>query len=182
MSIQRRSLGAIEYNRVLQRACPVRLQLIRAHTYNCVGGTCFTNGRKSISGACPICAGTGYLPSRAPTLPQLPNADSYFITADLQVGHGLYGAGGSMLRLVADIGKENIGDATLFTKFQDYDYRTGKMIFPIVDKSLPQPDRIVARSGEVYNIVRALPVSIGCEDIARVFACEIGSFSVSGGR
>lgn len=170
MGIQRRSLGQQEFNRVLMRSCPQKLRLVRASSYNCIGGTCFSNGRESISALCPVCFGTGYLPGT-------PGMTTYFIYGDLQIGHGLYGSGGDYLKLIADLGRQDVGDATLFTKFLDYDHRTGKEIHPMIDAGFPQPDQVISTSGVSYNIVRQLVVSIGSEDIARVFACEQGAFS-----
>lgn len=109
-----------------------------------------------------------------------PYADFYFIYGDLQIGHGLYGAGGDYLRLIADIGKQQIGDATLFTKYFDIDRQTGKKIYPVIDETLPRPDVIISLSGQPYNIVREMSVEIGSEQIARIYTCERGSFSPSG--
>ena len=110
-------------------------------------------------------------------MPGTPKSTTYFIYGDLQIGHGLDGAGGDYLKLIADIGRQDVGDATLFTKYLDYDHRTGKPIYPIIDATFPQPDRVIGLNGVSYNVVRELVVTIGSENIARVFACEQGAFS-----
>lgn len=189
MAIQRRSLEQHEFNTVLMRTCPRKIQLIHAFPYNCVGGTCFINGRNSLDPFCPICDGTGYLTgnqttgqSQNPAFSQSPYAKSYHIYGDIQQGHGLYGAGGNLVKLIADLGKENIGDATIFTKMWDIDHSTGAIIYPVIDQSLPRPDRIISIYGDDYNIVREVIVEIGNNQICRVFSANKGEFSPSGVR
>lgn len=195
MGIQGRSLEQQEYERALERQCPVKVKLVRARPFNCTGGSCFANGRESVSLTCPVCAGTGYLGVErinsvqivtATGLPfsdaDAPAADFYLIYGDVQTGHGLYGSGGDYLKLLPDLGKLDIGDATFYCKMFDRDHRTGLIIYPKVDPSLPRPDRIyVTTSVTPYNVVRELIINIGSSTlIGRVFTLDQGTFTAVG--
>jgi hypothetical protein len=193
MSIQGRSLVQQEWERALRRSNPFKIKLIRARAYNCVGGKCFENGRESISATCPVCAGTGYLGVSFngsgiriitstgafynDALP--PASDIFFIYGDVQTGHGLYGAGGDYLKLLMDLGKQDVGDATLFSLMYDRDRRTGDVIFPLVAPTLPRPDRVVTRYGNEYNVVKQLIAEIGATQICRIFTLEQGTFTAT---
>jgi hypothetical protein len=191
MSIAGRSLVQQEWERELLRSNPNKIKLLRANPYNCVNGLCFINGRQEISNGCPVCAGTGYLGvtldgsgnrvfnGKPYTDMAAPASKVYFIYGDVQSGHGLYGAGGDYLKLLADLGKEDVGDATLFAKMYDYDRQTGTKIFPIVDPTLPRPDRIVDQYGAIYNVVRQLIAQIGATKICRIFTLEQGTFTAT---
>ncbi len=189
MAILRKSLEQREFNFILMRSCPRKLQLVRANPLNCTGGNCFQNGRGSVSALCPICDGTGYLTgtqadaaSQSPPFSRAPYAISYFIYADLQLGHGLYGSGGDYLRLIADLGKQNIGDATIYCKMWDVDHATGKTIYPVIDSTLPRPDFFVSTYGKTYNIVKEIIAEIGNNQICRIFSANEGSFNPMGSR
>jgi hypothetical protein len=189
MSIQRKSLAQREFSNILMRSAPRRLQLIRALPLNCTGGNCFANGRGSVSALCAVCDGTGYLTgtqaggaAQNPPFSQAPYAKTFFIYADLQLGHGLYGSGGDYLRLIADLGKQDIGDSTIFCKMWDYDHTSGNIIYPVIDPTLPRPDMIVSQYGKPYNIVREIIAEIGNEQICRIFSANVGSFGVMGTR
>jgi len=173
------------------KTAPQKLLLIHALPLNCTGGNCFQNGRGSISALCSICDGTGYLTgsqsggaAQKPPFSQAPYATSVFIYGDLQQGHGLYGAGGDFLKLIADLGKQDVGDGTLFCKMWDFNQLTGEIVYPVVDATLPRPDIIVSVYGQPYNIIREMIAEVGNEQIARIFSVEKGSFSSmsNGGR
>lgn len=189
MSINRRSLQQREFNNILMRTCPRKLMLIHALPYNCTGGSCFNNGRGSISALCLVCDGTGYLTgtqaggnAQKPPFSQPPYANSCMIYGDLQIGHGLYGSGGDLIRLIGDLGKESIGDATLFSKVWDVNHANGEIVYPIIDPILPRPDVIISTYGKPYNVIKELIVEIGNEQICRVFTLENGSFGLTSGR
>ncbi len=183
MAILRKSLAQREFNFSLMRTCPRKLQLVHPRPLNCTGGSCFQNGRGSISALCPVCDGTGYLTgSQSGDFTQPPYADSCYIYGDLQIGHGLYGSGGDYLRLIADLGKQNIGDATLFTKMWDINHVTGKVIYPIIDASLPRPDQVISVYNQLYNVIREVIAEVGNDQICRIFTLEKGSFSMPGNK
>lgn len=189
-----RSLPQREFERYLHTSHPFKLRLIRANAFTCVGGLCFLNGRKSLSGQCPVCAGSGYIgvsrnvngnlivtATGAPYDDTMPPASiTYFISGDLQTGHGLYGSGGDFLKLLADLGKQDVGDATLFSLMYDKDHATGQVIYPIVDPNLTRPDRIISRDGNVYNVVRQMIIDDGAIRICRSFTLEAGTFTSTG--
>lgn len=194
MGIQSRSLEQQEFERALERSCPAKVRLVRANAYDCNSALCFANGRLEINNNCPLCAGTGYLGVsfingvRVVTATDAPYDDTmapasntYLIYADVQTGHGLYGSGGDYLKLLQDIGKQDVGDATAFTKMFDRDHATGAIIFPKVDPTLVRPDRIISTFGESYNVVRQLIASIGSSiNLGRIFTLEKGSFTAAG--
>jgi hypothetical protein len=189
MSVLRRSLAQREFNNILKRSAPRKLQLIRALPLNCTGGNCFQNGRGSVSALCPICDGTGYLTgsqsggaAQNPPFSQAPYATTYLIYADVQLGHGLYGSGGDYIRLIADLGKQDIGDATIFCEMWGIDHATGKVIYPVIDPTLPRPDMIISVYGKPYNVIREIIAEIGNEQICRIFSANEGSFGVMGTR
>lgn len=206
MGIQSRSLLQQQFEQIFERACTTKVRLIRANPFTCPGpvapALCFKNGRKDINNNCPVCAGTGYLGvsfdnsnprQRIVTVTGDPYDDTaapaskfFYIWADVQTGHGLYGAGGDYLKLLADIGKQLVGDATIFTKMYDRDHATGQVIYPIVDPSLPRPDRVISRHGSIYNVVQEILIEVGSETICRSFTTEQGSFTAlrgtAGGR
>lgn len=189
-----------EFERILRQSNPYKLRLIRANPFTCPGvtggGLCFANGRTSLVNTCPLCSGTGYngvtfdvngnrVYNGQPYDDTIaPASVSYYITADLQTGHGLYGSGGDFLALLADLGKYDVGDGTLFTMMYDRDHATGKLIFPRVDPSLVRPDRIVNEyfdeQQNIYNIVRGMIISNGAIKICRQFTVESGTFTSTG--
>jgi hypothetical protein len=188
-----RSTVQYEFETYLKRTNPFKVKLIRANPYNCVGGNCFTNGRESIDATCPVCAGTGYLgvelvgTQLTVTATGKPYDDtiapasfSYYIYGDVQTGHGLYGSGGDFLKLLLDLGKQDVGDGTLFSLMWDHDAITGQIIYPLVDPTLVRPDRIVSVHGTVYNIVRQQVIEIGAVTICRMFTLESGTFTSTG--
>lgn len=183
MSINRKSLIQHQYNDLLMRSAPTKLKLIRAKAYNCVGGSCFQNDRKSISAFCSVCGGTGYIGGHlTDDMTKGIYATTYFIYCDLQIGHGLYGSGGDYIRLIGDLGKQDIGDATAYTKMWDYDAVTGKVIYPQVDPTFARPDQIYSMYGIIYNITKQLVVTIGNDEICRISTCVQNSYESAGGR
>lgn len=183
MGIQGRPLQQMQFEAQIQRI--PKVLLVRANPWNCSGpgSLCFKPPRQNeINLDCPVCNGTGYLGGHrnATDTTIAPYSKSYRIYADLQTGHGLYGSGGDYTALIAQMGKMEVGDATIFTKMYDYDQVTGKRIYPLVSPKLPVPDRIVdPLSGNVYNVVKEIIARIGVDEICRIFTLEEGILSAT---
>lgn len=161
-----------EFERQLHQTCHRKLVLLRALPYNCVGGSCFIGGRDSVSKLCPVCGGTGYLGGQIGDDPErflgLPYNQVFLLLADLQPGHGLFGAGGTLTEILADLGKAQTGDATLFCPIQSLDGITGQMFAPRVDTSLVRPDRIISVTDRLYFVTETLEANIGDDVFALV--------------
>lgn len=191
-----RNIVQNEFELILRHSNPAKLKLLRANPYTCPGpptALCFANGRQSLSFQCPICAGSGYVGVTRNAVTgllmyggnpyddtNLPASTVYYIYADLQTGHGLYGSGGDFIKLLTDLGRQDVGDGTLFTLMFDVDRQTGAEIYPIVDPTLTRPDRIISRYGTIYNIVRQMIIEDGTTAICRSFTIEAGVFTSTG--
>lgn len=179
MGIMARGILQIEFERELERSNPRKIRLVRAKPFNCPN--CFINGRLSINELDETCGGTGYVNGVPGTdLTGALYSTTYYIYGDVQTGHGLYGNGGDYLKLIADIGKQAVGDATLFSKMYDRDHVSGNVIYPQCDPSFVRPDRIVSTHGTFFNVVREIIVEVGSDTICRVFTLDTGSFSSQG--
>lgn len=178
MSISPRNSRRLEFERELERFAPTKIRLIRALPYTCT--SCYTSGRLSLSLACTICNGTGYLGlARGANLNVPPAAKVFFMHGDVQLGHGLNGAGGDLVRVLSELGKQGIGEAVLFCKVDSYDSLTGEQFHPLVDETLTRPDRLVTSDGLMYDVTRALVGNFGSELVFRQFSLERGSQGVA---
>jgi hypothetical protein len=172
MAIQQRSLRRVQWEAQLEKLCPTKITLVRANPYTCPA---HVGSRTSIALACPTCNGTGYAGlARGANLNAAPAATIYFIYGDVQSGHGLYGNGGDFVRVLADLGKQEIGDATMFCKVDDVDARTGKLIHPDTDPTYPRPDRIIDRFGVLYTVAKSLLGNFGDDAVYRNCALLLG--------
>lgn len=172
---QQRGQNRIEWERQLERLCPILKVLVRANPYTC--STCYENGRLTQRLTCPNCNGTGYNGGvKGADLTQAPYSTRYYIHADIQNGHGMYGAGGSMIEILQDLGKMDHGDATIYTKIQEFDRVSGSVVAPQVSKTLPRPDLILDTDGTAYNLVRALRGDVGDELIFLQFLAVEGGY------
>jgi len=160
VSIQGRSARLWEFERDLERFAPVKKKLTRALAYNCPN---LVPNRNACSEFCPLCGGTGYTPNT-------PQTAVYFMFADLQPGHGIYGSGGNFIQLVKDLGRLDIGDAVMFCKVINHDYK-GNIFAPRADSQLIRPDLITAPNGDTYNVTRVLPMNVGDDTIG--LACTL---------
>lgn len=172
MGFERTSPKRQEFERQLRQTCKRKHVLLRARPYNCTGGLCFLNGRDSISILCPICHGTGYLSGVAgDNIESSQNPlynQSFLITADIQAGHGLFGAGGTLSIVMSDLGKSAAGDAVLFCPIETFDRKSGAMVAPRVLTSDPRPDRIISDQGRLYYVTQILESNIGDDIFALV--------------
>lgn len=176
-----RSTNRVEFEKQLEHLAPQKKILIRANAYTCTAPGCFNNGRKSPSKLCAACGGTGYTgvtskPDNSHLMTP-PAASVLFMYADLQPGHGLYGTGGDFLRSLIDLGKIELGDATLFTKYQEIDRQTGNLFYPDVvqNDTRPRPDWVKTISGEVYTVTKSLLINFGDEPLCRMVILQRGA-------
>lgn len=174
MAITGRSPNRADFERLLERAVPHKKRLIRALPYDCPN--CYVDGQLSIALTCATCNGTGYIGmARGASLNAPPAAKIFLFFADVQLGHGLLGSGGDSVRIMEDLGKQNIGDGILFCKITNIDVLTGESFYPKVDQSLERPDRIIDIDGKVYSVTKEIVGNFGDELVFRQFTIEIGT-------
>jgi hypothetical protein len=178
VAIRARSARAFSYDRGLERRVPQKITLVRANPYTC---NCGEEGRTSPAMACATCGGTGYTGGARGVDTKIAGAPYntlYYIYGDIQPGHGLYGQGGDFVFIDTDLGKLEAGDGILFTKLQEYDRASGALVYPSVDPSLVRPDRVIARDGTIFTVLKDLRGNIGAEDIFRMFLLRQGDQGV----
>lgn len=168
MSIRQMSVHREHYDYTLERSAPTKVQLVKANPFTCP--TCIARG--SVALTCPGgCNGTGYTGMPKVQQPtdwlKSPASTTYYITADIQIGKGRYGTGGDFLTLIADLGKMTVGDAIIFTKLQEFDRRSGTMVYPDVNDEQVRPDRIIDRWGTLYTVSEMQIVNIGDDAVGR---------------
>jgi hypothetical protein len=173
VSIGQRNSRRVDWERQLERLCPVKKRLIRANPYTCPN---HSDSRASVSIACTICNGTGYAGlARGADLHAPPAATVFFLYGDVQSGHGLFGAGGNLVKVLQDIGKQSVGDAMFFCKVTSYDPVSQQWFHPIAEAELPRPDRIIDEQGTLYTIIREVAGDFGDELVFRSFTLAKGT-------
>lgn len=171
MTIRQNSTRRIEWERSFERLSPTKIQLIRANPLTCPN--CIAAG--SVITTDSTCNGTGYTGMPRITATDgsqwlaSPASSLYIIYGDIQTGKGLYGASSEFIKLDPNFGKLDVGDAMLFTKFQDTDRRTGIRIHPDVNSSFVRPDHIIDRFGNIYNVTKELSGNLGDDVIFRAY-------------
>lgn len=176
-----RSTNRTEFEKQLEHLAPQKKILIRANAYTCTAPGCFSNGRNAPSKLCTACGGTGYtgvttLPNNAHLMTP-PAAQVLFFYGDLQPGHGLYGSGGDFIRSLVDLGKIELGDATLFTKVQEIDRQTGNLFYPdvVMNNARPRPDWVKTIDGTLYTVTKNLLINFGDEELCRMIIVDRGA-------
>jgi hypothetical protein len=175
MGLRSRGPRRIAFERDLERFAPVKKRLIRWNNYNC--STCVIPYRPGeYDPFCSSCAGSGYASGTA-------SVTNYFMWCDIQPGHGIYGAGGDFVSMIADLGKVDVGDALGFCKYMQWDTK-GKLFYPSIDKTLTRSDQIVMAGSEIsradptqidtYFVTKSLVMNVGDEIIGRMLTLDIG--------
>jgi hypothetical protein len=173
--IHQRNLHRIEFEKSLERFSPTKVKLIKANPLTCP--TCLTRG--SVALTCTGgCNGTGYTGmakiTKSTDWLNPPASSTFFVYADIQIGKGRFGTGGDYIKLDPDFGKLSVGDATAFMKFEEFDRRSGTLVYADVTEDKVRPDRIIDRFGTLYTIHEAAIVNLGDDPIGRVFTLTRG--------
>lgn len=165
---------------IIQRDNIGRHKLVRANTLTCPE---HLPGRATVSIACKTCDGTGYtngVRSDDINRAAAPYNTIYYIQGDIQLGHGLLGAGGRSEYANGEYGAQILGDAVFYFPANQRDPITGTPVTPIValpgkDGSHPRPDRIIrAFDGQVFTLLHDLEESIGSSAFYKAFSLGIG--------
>jgi len=112
-------------------------------------------------------------------LPNIPSLGSryhtlYYVSGDLQEGHGLRGAGGASSFVDGDRGIEELGDAVFFFLAQQREVSTGSIVAPLVGQA-PRPDRIIRpEDGQVFTVLRVLDQRIGSAPLFQAIVLGLG--------
>lgn len=162
--------------RLLERDTTTRHTLVRANALTC---THHVPGRTSTALSCTTCNGTGYTDGVRADLPNMatlgaPYNTLVYIAGEIQMGHGLRGAGGSSGFTDGDRGTEILGDAVFYFRALQRDPITGAIIAPVVGAS-PRPDRIIrASDNAVFTVLHDLDESYGTSALFRAVVLGLG--------
>jgi hypothetical protein len=162
---------------LLRHESVTRHMLVRANPLTC---TVHVPGRSSVALTCPTCNGTGYTNGLRTDLPLLstlgaPYNTLFFVKGEIQMGHGLRGAGGYSAFTDGDRGTEFLGDAVFYFPAMQRDPSTGAYVMPMVG-STPRPDRLVRGvDGQVFTVLHDLDESYGTSPLFRAMALGIGT-------
>ena len=182
MGIIGRGNRRFEFERLLEDSAPIKKTLIRAQAYTCPDPKCFVNGRAGVNPYCPSCGGTGYNGLAAQPdnsyLLKPPAAKLYFLTAEIQVGHGIFSSGGDFTQLLGDLGRLQAGDASMFCRVNQVDRATGELFFPDVIGKKIRPDYIRDKDGMLWTVAKMQPINIGDSVIGRFVTLQAGAQGV----
>lgn len=159
------------------REVSTRHTLVRSNPLTCMHNI---PGRTSVALSCTTCNGTGYLTGQRSDIPNIPTLGApyntlFFVIGEIQMGHGLRGAGGSSSFTDGDVGSEFLGDAVFIFFPLQRDNVTGGYVTPIVG-STPRPDRIVRASDkQIFTVLHDLDESYGTSPLYHSVALGIGT-------
>ena len=161
---------------LIKRDSPTRHTLVRANPLNC---PTHLPGRASTSLACKTCQGTGYTNGLRTDLPNLstlgaPYNTLYFIHGEIQMGHGLRGAGGASSYTDGDRGTEQLGDGIFYFPAHQRDRTSGAYVTPIIG-AYPRPDRLIRTDdGQLFTVLHNLDEHYGTSPLYSAVAIGIG--------
>lgn len=176
MTIRARDGRARQLSRITGKENSTRHTLVRARALNC---TQHLPGRNSTALACKLCSGTGYLTGLRSDIPNIstlgaPYNDLFFLFGEIQMGHGIRGAGGHSPFTDGDRGMEFLGDAVFYFPREQREPNTGDLVVPLVGSS-PRPDRIIRTGdGQVFTVLHELDESFGTSPLFTAMALSIG--------